>query len=230
MSLTKEYVEQQLTSFSVVGKLFSVDLNGHDEYGIIKYVHISNDNKEDKTLVVIPGYSLESFQTMFEIILANIDTVNYSNIYIFCWSSEIKEKSKAIIKGISSQEEQYVINERFREDLSAILQKIIKSMDLGTISLLGKSAGGGVAIYITMLNTDVNNLFLACPGILHHGKPLENRIDINIKLSWNRDDDKIPYTSAQDFINDFEAQEQEYAFYSYMTGGHELNPQFLKEL
>ena len=103
-------------------------------------------------------------------------------------------------------------------------------MNLGSISLLGKSAGGGVAIYITMLNTDVNNLFLACPGILHHGKPLENRIDINIKLSWNRDDDKIPYTSAQHFINDFEAQEQEYAFYSYMTGGHELNPRFLKEL
>jgi len=229
MSLSKDYIDQHLVKIEIDGKLSSINLNGHEEYGTIKCVHIYNDNKEDKSLVVIPGYSLESFQSMYEIILANITTVNYSNIYIFCWSPEIKEKSKVILKNVSSQE-QYIISEHFREEISAILEKIIRSMNLGQISLLGKSAGGGVAIYITMLNTDVNNLFLCCPGILHYGKLLENRLAINIKLSWNRDDDKLPYTSAQKFIDDFETQEQEYAFYSYLYGGHELNPQFLKEL
>ncbi len=69
---------------------------------------------------------------------------------------------------------------------------------------------------------------LCCPGISERGRPLINRLDLDIRLSWNEDDDVIPFKVSEELINDFELQGNNYQFYSYSTGGHELNVEFLK--
>ena len=69
---------------------------------------------------------------------------------------------------------------------------------------------------------------LCCPGISERGRPLANRKDLDIKLSWNEDDDVIPFKVSEELINDFQQQGNNYRFYSYPTGGHELNVEFLK--
>ena len=64
----------------------------------------------------------------------------------------------------------------------------------------------------------------------NYGRVLKDRKELPIKLAWNKDDDKLPYSEAQEFIKVFEANENNYIFYHYETGGHEFNPEFIKLL
>ena len=47
---------------------------------------------------------------------------------------------------------------------------------------------------------------------------------------WCKDDDILPYTIYKELLSDFDKQNKEYSFYSYNTGGHDLNPRFILEL
>jgi predicted esterase len=51
-----------------------------------------------------------------------------------------------------------------------------------------------------------------------------------IKLSWNKDDNKLPYKIHEEFIKVFTQNNNNYKFYSYDIGGHEFNPKFIREL
>jgi pimeloyl-ACP methyl ester carboxylesterase len=61
---------------------------------------------------------------------------------------------------VSDVKEQYIINEKFRIMLADLANKIIKTNKINKFTLLGKSAGGGVAIYIAKKNKQVKNLYL----------------------------------------------------------------------
>ena len=203
------------------------------KYGIIKILKIKLFGNSNQ-LVVIPGYSFNSLCTMFDKIYEGIDSIKnkYSELYMICWSQEIKTQSEEVIKGVADIDTQYRLSEQYRIEIAHVVDKILRSpsMDFKNFSILGKSAGGGISIYIASLNEQVKNLYICCPGTNEGGKTLINRKDLNIKLSWNKDDDKIPFSKSQIFINDFEAQGNKYKFYIYETGGHELNVNFFKEI
>ena len=112
------------------------------------------------------------------------------------------------------------------------MDKILRSpnMNLTNITLFGKSAGGGVSIHVAAMNLEVKYLYISCPGTNDRGKVLKDRKELPIKISWNKDDDVLPYSVAQEFIQVFEANENNYIFHHYPTGGHEFNPEFIKLL
>ena len=126
----------------------------------------------------------------------------------------------------------YQLNENFRIDLASVLDKIIRSMDLKcNITLLGKSADSGVSIYMAKIDSAhiIKTLLLCCPVTIGGGKPLEDRKDLKIALSWNEDDNKIPFQTYTKFEEDFVEQNNNYKIFLYKKGGHELNTMFLKD-
>jgi predicted esterase len=157
----------------------------------------------------------------------------YSVMYAVCWGKTIKDITVEYPKPAGDDVvEQYRLNEVLRKILAQILDKILRSpkMALTNITLFGKSAGAGVCIYVAAMNLEVKSLFISCPGTNDHGNALINRKDLPIKLAWNKDDDVLPYSVSQEFIQVFERNENNYKFYHYETGGHEFNPGFIREL
>jgi hypothetical protein len=205
-----------------------------ENYGTITIVKVTLDNKAEKPLVVVPGYSNDSFMSGFDVIMKGFDHIKstFSVMYAFCWGSTIKNLSKDYAAHEKDEEKAFILNEEFRIKLAHILDKILRSpdMDLKNFTILAKSAGAGVSIHIASMNPEVKYLDIACPGTSSRGTPLAKRKDIKIKMMWNKDDDKINYTTSKEFINVFEEQGNDFEFISYDTGGHEFNEIFINIL
>ena len=120
------------------------------KYGSIKVLSIKLNKSKGIPIIVIPGYSHKSFCSMLKIILDGLEHIidKYSQLLMFQWSPEIKENSEMLIKDIKDVNIQYEINEKYRIELANILNKILQSSDieLNKFDLMGKSAGGGIAL------------------------------------------------------------------------------------
>lgn len=205
-----------------------------NEYGVISIVKVKLDFPENKPLVVIPGYSTDSFESGFNILMQGFDHIKekYSEMYAFCWGSTIKKLTKDYSAHEKDEAKAFVLNEEIRIKLAHVLDKILRSPDmkLTNVTILGKSAGAGVSIHIASINPEIKFLYIACPGTNGRGKTLKDKKDLPIKLMWNKDDDKLPFDISKEFIEDFEKQGNNYSFYEYKNGGHEFNIEFIKEL
>ena len=237
LKIQLDILETKFNSIFKKHKYTIYDINEpilNNKYGIINIVKMNLDNKKGPCLIVVPGYSMDSMVTIFEKLLEGFNYIKdiYSSLYIVNWGQTIKDLSSNITKGLTDQDEMYQLNEDFRIDLASVLDKIIRSMDLKCdITILGKSAGGGVSIYMAKMDTshNIKTLLLCCPGTIGGGKPLKDRKDLKIALSWNEDDNKIPFQTYTKFEEDFVEQNNNYKIFLYKKGGHELNTLFLKE-
>ena len=155
--------------------------------------------EDGKTLVVIPGFSEESIcwtigriNRYKDIILEN----GFSNVYIFDLK-EIKQIEKD--KNVYGQGQAFT-NE-FYTSIARIVDKIIRALILkgNNISILGRSAGGGVSIWMYHLHTCtyIEGLNLAAPGYDPIGlqdmflvKAKEN--NLKVRLSYSPRDTKVP--------------------------------------
>ena len=206
-----------------------------DEINKVQFITISV-SKSDNTnpLVIIPPYSFDGFAKIMTTIDNNFDIIKkkYNIIYAIYWGDEIKRKSIEIstilnknCKNITNVDEKYKINEKFRITLANTANKIINKYKITSFTLLGKSAGGGISIHIAKKNKQVMFLFLVCPAI---STIVKLNKTIKIILSWNRDDDKIPYEESLPLINNYIKNKNDFNFLSYETGGHELHDDFFK--
>jgi len=193
------------------------------EFGEISTVMVPLLNRDGLPLIMIPGYSYDSFETGARILMSGYHHLKtrYSCIYMVCWTDEIKTITSST-KDDNKKDEYKII-------FAGILNKILHKLEIKKCSVIGKSAGGGISICLTSINPDVQYLYLACPALTRRGKPLEGR-EVPIKLMWCKDDDTLPYTIYKELLSDFDKQNKEYSFYSYNTGGHDLNPLFILEL
>jgi hypothetical protein len=235
MSTLSEY----LLTKTQINDIYSILIVSHptieEQYGAITLVKVILNNKEDKPLVIIPGYSDKSFMSGFDKLMDGFDSYKnkYSVMYAVCWGPTVKTVTDEYSKSAGdNKEEQYKLNEEIRIKLAIVLDKILRSPDLEltNITLFGKSAGGGVSIHIASMNPEVKYLYISCPGTNNYGEALKHQKKLPIKLAWNEDDDKLEYTDSQKFIKVFEKNKNNFNFYSYETGGHEFNPLFIQEL
>ncbi len=196
--------------------------NYNDKIILIKII-ISDDNKP---LVIIPPYSFDGFSKIVETLNNNFEIIKkkYNIIYIFSWTENVKKESQSILNGISDVKEQYNISETFRIGLAIEANTILNKLKIKNFTLMGKSAGGGVAIYITKKNKQITNLLLICPASNKPNVKLNKKV--NIILSWNMDDDKIPYEKSLLLIKNYIKNKNKFKFISFETGGHELHEKF----
>jgi len=205
-----------------------------EQYGIISIVKVTLNNKENKPLVIVPGYSNDSFMTGFDVLMTEFDSYKdkYSVMYALCWGSTIKKLTTDYSAGIKDEEEAFKKNEEIRIKLAHVLDKILRSPDmaLSNMTLFAKSAGAGVSIHVASMNLEVKSLYISCPGTNTRGSVLSDRKDLPIYFAWNKDDNKLPYEIHELFIKVFDKNGNNYKFFSYETGGHEFNSEFINKL
>jgi hypothetical protein len=203
-----------------------------EQYGVISIIKIKLNNKSNTPLLVFPGYSNNSFKSGFDVVLTGLDHLKskYSVMYFVCWGLTIKQLSKDYSAGAKNQEDEFKLNDELKLKIAKVFDKILRSpdMELTNITLLCKSAGGGVGIFLTSMNSEIKNLFMAAPALTARGTPLADRKDLNIKLSWCKDDPDLPYKVNKEYIVDLKKQGNKYKFFSYDKGGHEFNSEFIK--
>ena len=70
-----------------------------EQFGTISIVIVPLNNKENKPLVIIPGYSDNSFETGFDKLMDEFDSYKekYSVMHTVCWGTTIKKKLMNIL-------------------------------------------------------------------------------------------------------------------------------------
>ncbi|VVU95243.1 hypothetical protein CPAV1605_968 [seawater metagenome] len=191
-------------------KLYGEEIN----YSLFKY---SNDNPVKRELIVIPGFSKKSICWTIGRINHFLDKLksDFSDIVIFNLE-DLKEKyTKITDNGVPKYD--------ILTKIGYQLNKIVKHMGFKNISLLGRSAGGALAIVIATLNTDVKGLNLACPGF--EDRMIVDLIaterNIPIRIGWAKEDTKIPITKGYKLKEMLEFSEKNVEMYEISTGSSE---------
>ena len=84
----------------------------------------------------------------------------------------------------------------FQEDISYIIDKIVRAKDLKNVHILGKSAGAGIAIHIMDKSEVYTGLFLAVPSsplnvLLLRDLPKERLKNIKFRFMWIKQDGMV---------------------------------------
>jgi len=146
-------------------------LDSNIEYHII-HTKLNQKNRKKtlptRPLVVVPGYSDKSICWTMGEMNRYLNTMSecfnkFSDIYIFNL-----ENVKPIQEANKNKRDQ------LDNEIAEHLDQIIRALDLKNISLLGRSAGGGLCIHIARISAQSNNdyvhaLNLACPGYKREG-------------------------------------------------------------
>lgn len=105
-------------------------------------------------------------------------------------------------------------------------------------TILGKSAGGGVALYLTPLSRNYKKLLLFAPGVKYIGMdedfPLKDSHDFPITIGWNDDDNKVHFDIVYPIITRVlrNCRKAEHMLVKFIGDNredlHELNSKFLE--
>ena len=196
-----------------IEKLDDYEFEQNNIRAIIKlnWLHLNNIHIEEnsKPLFILPGFSNSSLgMTLKRINQYHQDIFNhgFSDIYIFDFTS--------IGKYNENTDLQKIIKDNLGEEEIAEMYRIISSHiktileDYNNISILGRSAGGGLSLNLVFTHDlYVNGLNIACPGInipqITDNINNYNNKDLPIKLVWSEDDTKIPINDGYELSNIF---------------------------
>ena len=158
-------------------------------------------NEDGKTLVVLPGFSEKSICWTIGRIFRFKEAIKekgFSNIYIFDFKN-IKAVQDDVKEIIYSSQTSFNC---FYNDVAHIVDKIIRGVilkDDKKISILGRSAGGGVALFLYQIKTCeyIEGLNLAAPGFDPNGLPKSlllkaQESNLQVRLGYSITDKKVP--------------------------------------
>jgi len=200
-----------------------------------------NRNKQTE-LIIIPGFSSSSFdrnyRTLFEYYEKKIDLSQFKKVHLIDFQDD---KLFSIVKlhALFFKENQ-IINPMLENELYKKCAQIIHSkLEMNVkYTILGKSAGGGVAIYLAnLIHNQVEKLLLFAPGVGHidqDSKLKRNFNILNIVIGWNIEDTKVKYTNVWPKLKCL-LPNKTIKFYNkdqnqYVDTQHEINSCFIKEL
>ena len=168
---------------------------------------LRNDTMEEnkRPLFVLPGYSTQSFGWTISRTSKyhkEIFSQGFSDIYVFDFTGIGGRKEKKEDPGINLQkivqkddsENPHAIDDMYQLIAGHIKENIL--LNFNDISILGRSAGGGLSLHIALTHQlPVKGLNVACPGV--NMKRMEDIIpgakkDLPIRLSFASKDKKVP--------------------------------------
>ena len=116
-------------------------------------LHHTNNNKKDNSLIILPGFSSKSFYWTFgrmNKFIINFDNFKkYSDIIIFDFH-EIKPLINKENFGEDPLKNFY--KDKIDHIISEHVNHILNKLNFKNISLIARSAGGGIAIYLSSLH------------------------------------------------------------------------------
>lgn len=239
-----------------------------DKYGVFRIVEKLIDRDSSKpNLVVMAGFSVNSFCGSSEIILKCIKTLEpyYRAIYILCYDDEFKilqddalNASNRIFDSLPPSEQanrhDYTIRAKiYNPELEMVdqmaidIDKIFRcpQLNLKNVHLLGKSAGGGLAMHIVSKSEIYKALYLAVPANSTYLMPLEKmgeRLNsFKVIIGWNENDSKELYKKNSNenrpkYEETYSILKNKYKDFkcileTYSPGNkHEINPELINTI
>lgn len=177
---------------------YSLNENDNIKWGNFYVIKKSFDNNSPSlvddnlpSLVAMAGFSVKSFCGTTNRIIQNLDKIKskFKDIWVICFSEQVKEMQKVACQKRDAQnsyDPEYELN----EDIGKFVDKILKSAKLTNIHLLGKCAGGGVAIHTFTKSNIYNALYLGVPASPDDVQHLLDKNLINKKFifAWDKRD------------------------------------------
>lgn len=200
----------------------------------IKTIH--GNEKLKNELLIISGFSASSYEktykTLMEYYEIKLNKNNFRCVHFVKFQDDekisIKNIHTSFFKGgkISDPNLENMLYKHCAEIIAGKLNKDISYV------VLGKSAGGGVALYLAQLiDTRIIKLLLFAPGIKYMADDIKNA-KINV-VGWNTKDDKIRMEDILPILRPMISDDQ-LIIYSAdkndeIDTRHEINTQFIKE-
>jgi len=253
-------------------KLADDCLKVRNKYGMFRIIEkIFDDNRSKPNLVAMAGYSDKSFCGSCQIIFENLELLRhkYRAVYVICYDEEKfkgfagraadcredqLKKDKSEYPALSAPKDSlvyraFVWGETHGEidmynELSAIVDKVIRCLGITKVHLLGKSAGGGTAMNIVSTNPIYERLYLAVPAHPTFCKSLEKlgpRLnEMKVIIGWNENDDRdlgagIKSNTMRPLFEPILASLKaiypgfQYEQHMFVPGNkHEINPELLR--
>ena len=193
----------EVNEFPMTYRIGGEDVVHNFNFRIVKF----NLKQKGKKLFVLPGFSSTSLCwtvgriNRFKNIIRE---KGFGEIYIFEFMNvkDIMGKLKGnfLFNKDQTKEEQQTNYNKFYNSVAILVDKIIRSSinEGEKVSILGRSAGGGIAIFLFELHNDyINGLNLAAPGYDSTGLSVGvidkiNRVKPSIRLSISIKDKKVP--------------------------------------
>jgi hypothetical protein len=160
---------------------------------------INGNSEKPHNLIIIPGFSEQAYtnnkSTLFEWYDTKLDKDLFNELSLIKFSPQVKKLSQDIFqegKIIDESLENYL----YKKCAEIIYNNVVRNNKKYII--LGKSAGGGVSLYLAQkLKTpkQLSHLFLFAPGIKYIGsdKGLKIGKKLKIYVGWNNDDKKVKH-------------------------------------
>lgn len=172
---------------------------------IIKYNLTNNSNLPN--LVLLSGFSNKSIINSSRVVFENINKIEnkYQALYIFCYSENEFKKYQKDACDLRDKMKENVLNSfnkiyeseiKLNDQLATIIDKCLRSPDLNltNVHLLGKCAGGGLAIHTITKSNIYSGLFLSVPAsplnvekLKELNKTQKNKI--RFIFTWDKNDD-----------------------------------------
>jgi hypothetical protein len=250
-------------------------IEDHLDFDVIRYVFEEGSSKP--ILFVMAGISFKSFCGSAEVLVKNVQKIrgkfkgvymvnmnslknyqddackNYRNVE----SQKLGKNPKGDIFRTKLSEEEYLTiydsEIRLNTEMGRIINRLITDhLNLENVHLLGKCAGGGIAIELVVLGS-YPGLYLAVPGTPYNIQPLkalssEKFSKIRFIFGWNRDDTyEFNFTPESRLEKDVYDQEMKLLqkelgvgdnYFSFMFDppgdgigkGHEINPELFDKI
>ena len=220
------YIKNEPLKSEIPEIKFNVDFNFY-HYG---------DKSNQKVLVVFPGFSTQSLQytigrinNLKDIILAK----GFSDIYIF----DYKTINKVPINLKNIYNIPFELTCRiFSNHIKKILEKFTN------LSLLGTSAGAGLAIQVGFDIKQTKGLYITCPGfetmdVVKSIKENPDKKNLPIRMSWSKEDQKINISEGYKLENIFKKYKiNNFKFLKLSSGkkedvyNHRIHPEIINIL
>jgi hypothetical protein len=194
--------------FTADWNIYKIDINNQhvmDRYGHYYVIKKKlTENNKLPILFAMAGFSQKSFCGSANVIFNNIDKVKhkFQSVYIMCHGTGVKKLSVDAYKIWEKLEpvkkNLYKDELSLNKELAKITDKIIRSIvGENKVHLLGKCAGGGVAIQTVILNNIYTGLYLSVPSSPNNVNDLKELGKDRIKsmvfrFSW-QDEDPIEF-------------------------------------
>ncbi len=147
----------------------------------------------DTELIIIPGFSNSSYErnynTLFEYYDIKLDVAKFKKVHLVKFQDN-DEFSIRKLHGELLDKNVNLENELYKK-LAEIIRNKLKS---AKYTILAKSAGGGVGIYLSeLIPEQINNLLLFAPGVgyINHDLTRLTLDKSKIIVGWNKEDTKV---------------------------------------
>ena len=188
-------------------KTLYCEINNIPETSIIIET-LNGDDSKDIELIIIPGFSDSSYdrnyKTLFEYYDIKLDINKFDKVHLIKFQDNENFSIRKLHGKFFSKPDNKIINPQLENELYKKLADIIHNKLKSIIhnklkyTILAKSAGGGVGIYLSeKIPEHINKLLLFAPGIGYINNELkELKLDKDkIIIGWNIEDTKVKFGS-----------------------------------